>query len=333
MTTSAAAEVFTINIIPITQTGYGSKVKYVQIGDTVQKQVTCDTCSDNGHLILHKDFHPDLNNVQLYSDYQNHNYVFTNWDSYFRGGFDAKPGDIPAWNADGLKTNDTSHYLSNYNDRIYIIYTLSKKTLRLTYDANAGSDAVTDLPEVTKVSVNTLEHTFNVSPQLPKREGYQCLGWATTKTATTPDVGPTITVNKSTTLYAVWREENETPAQQTHTVTYDANANGNPVDGLPEAQTQTTTDSTFTFTVSTLRPTRDGFEFIGWTTDSSSSSANVGSTIEVSGSQTIYAVWQQKTETPENNNKSHVLIYNANGGDINSIPANQTVDTTEDSYS
>lgn len=88
--------------------------------------------------------------------------------------------------------------------------------------------------------------------------------------------------------------------------------------------------SSHSFTVSSTVPTRSGYTFLGWSTSSSASSATyqAGDTISVSysGSKTLYAVWQQNTQT-----YSAVLSYSANGG--SGAPANQTGSMTGTSAS
>lgn len=75
---------------------------------------------------------------------------------------------------------------------------------------------------------------------------------------------------------------------------YDAN-NGT---GAPSTQSYTgTSTSSHSFTVASGTPTRSGYEFLGWSTSSSATSASYtsGDTISVTynGSKTLYAVWKQ----------------------------------------
>ena len=82
-----------------------------------------------------------------------------------------------------------------------------------------------------------------------------------------------------------------------YTCTLSYNANGG--SGAPSSQTYSgTSTSSHTFTVSSTTPTRSGYEFLGWSTSSTATSASytAGSSISVSynGSKTLYAVWQEK---------------------------------------
>ena len=79
---------------------------------------------------------------------------------------------------------------------------------------------------------------------------------------------------------------------------YDANGGS----GAPSTQSYTgTSTSSHTFTVASGTPTRSGYDFLGWSTNSSASSASysAGSSISVTynGSKTLYAVWQEKVSS------------------------------------
>ena len=94
-------------------------------------------------------------------------------------------------------------------------------------------------------------------------------------------------------------------------LTYDANGGINP----PSSQTYLNSGEK---NISTFRPTREGYTFLGWSTDPYAAVPEYqpGGKIMVDGLITLYAVWDL---TPT---ASYMLIYNANGG-VNP-PANQT---------
>lgn len=60
-------------------------------------------------------------------------------------------------------------------------------------------------------------------------------------------------------------------------------------------------------TISSTVPTRNGYDFLGWSTSSSATSASyvAGNSISLTSNTTLYAVWRKKTYT---------VTYNANGG-------------------
>lgn len=107
------------------------------------------------------------------------------------------------------------------------------------------------------------------------------------------------------------------------------NANGG--SGAPSSETQEvfTPNSSCTFVISTTKPTRSGYVFLGWSTNSgattpsysnpkksyTSDTINVNSSSTENGtnSLTIYAVWRQSSTNPSIA-YSVTLVYNANGG-------------------
>lgn len=101
------------------------------------------------------------------------------------------------------------------------------------------------------------------------------------------------------------------------TFTLKYNANGGT--GAPATQTQKASGSSYSFTVSGTVPTKSGHRFLGWSTSAAATSPSyyAGSSINVTGTTTLYAVWQ-KTETKV------TLSYDANGG--SNAPSAQTVD-------
>lgn len=91
---------------------------------------------------------------------------------------------------------------------------------------------------------------------------------------------------------------------QTSTITYNANGGS----GAPSAQTYTNATSGTT-TLSSTKPTRTGYNFLGWSLSSTATSASYSAgqswNLNNYGNYTLYAVWQIITYT---------VSYNANGG-------------------
>ena len=170
------------------------------------------------------------------------------------------------------------------------------KTYTVTYDANGGTGA----PEN---QTKTYGETLTLSSTKPTRTGYSFVGWATSNTATTAEYQPggSYTKNASVTLYAVWEVK-------TYTVMYDANGGT----GAPENQTKTYGE---TLTLSSTKPTRTGYSFVGWATSNTATTAEYqpGGSYTKNASVTLYAVWEVKTYT---------VMYDANGG--TGAPENQT---------
>ena len=82
---------------------------------------------------------------------------------------------------------------------------------------------------------------------------------------------------------------------KTFTLKYNANGGSN----APDQQTATSASDSYTFTISSQEPTREGYDFQGWSTSSTATSPeySVGGNIEVTGTTTLYAVWEQINQT------------------------------------
>lgn len=97
-------------------------------------------------------------------------------------------------------------------------------------------------------------------------------------------------------------------AKTSYTVSYNANGGS----GAPSAQTKWYNES---LTLSSTKPTRTGYTFAGWNTNSSGTGTNysAGGTYTGNAALTLYAKWTAITYT---------VSYNANGG--TGAPGNQT---------
>lgn len=81
--------------------------------------------------------------------------------------------------------------------------------------------------------------------------------------------------------------------ETTYTLSYNANGGS----GAPSSSSKTTTTGSAAFTVSSTVPTRSSYEFLGWATSSSATSAQYsgGSSITIKADTTLYAVWKSST--------------------------------------
>lgn len=169
---------------------------------------------------------------------------------------------------------------------------LPEYTYVLQYDANGGEGA----PKEESFTTTDTTHSFAVSSEKPTRNGYNFVGWATTADATTANVGSTVEVTNaktSVTLYAVW----EAIPKYSYTISYDANG-GN---GAPGSETVNTTTKSNSFTVSTTKPTREGYTFKGWSKTKDDASSIVTGTIELESTEpslTLYAIWEKEEVEP-----------------------------------
>lgn len=181
----------------------------------------------------------------------------------------------------------------------------TKYTYTLYYKWNNGTDS-TWSTEVTDRPTAATTFTFYVNGAKLTRDGYTFLGWADTADATTASYkgGDPIVLDKDNptkTIYAVW-EKNVAPIE--YTVTYYKN-DGSANDlfyktddwGRPSEQ----------FNIYWGKPTRDGYDFVGWAetrnaTEAKYASGGAGgkqSWIKLDGPKVLYAVWQEAGLGPE----------------------------------
>lgn len=97
------------------------------------------------------------------------------------------------------------------------------------------------------------------------------------------------------------------PALPSYTVSYNANGGS----GAPSSQSKTYGS---TITLSSSKPIKSGFTFLGWGTSQSDTSVdyNPGAKYSANANITLYAIWTA----------NYVVSYNANGG--SNAPTNQT---------
>ena len=156
-------------------------------------------------------------------------------------------------------------------------------TCTVSYNANGGSGAPGSQTKYYGV-------TITLSSTIPTRTGYTFLGWnyqSSTSTTVTHKAGALYNAtNTNTTLYAVWQP-------YTYTVSYDANGGS----GAPDSQTKS---HDVTLTLSSTVPTKTNYNFLGWGTSASSTSAaySAGGSYTANAAITLYAVWQLAYKKP-----------------------------------
>ena len=101
----------------------------------------------------------------------------------------------------------------------------------------------------------------------------------------TYSAGGSFTSDANTTLYAVW-------STNKYTITYDGNGSG--VTGVPASVQKT---YGVALTLSSTKPSRIGYTFLGWSTSSSATTAtySAGSSFTADANTTLYAVWSAAT--------------------------------------
>lgn len=179
------------------------------------------------------------------------------------------------------------------------------------FHRNSVNVPVTRHVEVRLDGQDKTETTPFVAPQ-PAREHYRFIVWTTNPDGTGDSYKPGDTVSdvaKGTTLYPQWEAR--------HVLRYDMNGG----DG-EYGDSDLPTDVTDTV------PTREGYEFDGWTIDGDN--VESGDSVEDNGSDvTVVAQWTPvkqdvtptKPETPKDDNKTD------NGGNGSEIPKDDKTDT------
>lgn len=124
------------------------------------------------------------------------------------------------------------------------------------------------------------------------------ISWAGSGSNRRSEGANALLANGKNTAYYYFKGE---PVLPTFTLNYDANGGT----GAPASQTYKATsqsENSHTFTISLQTPTREGYTFLGWSTKSNATSASYqpGGSIVVTGTTTLYAVWEEKTPpTPD----------------------------------
>lgn len=127
------------------------------------------------------------------------------------------------------------------------------------------------------------------------------ISWAGSGSNSRSEGGSALLANGKNTAYYYFKGA---PVLLTFTLNYDANG-GN---GAPASQTYKATsqyEKSYTFTISSQTPTREGYNFLGWNTDKNADTASKqpGNTIVVNNNNnptTLYAVYEEKAPvTPD----------------------------------
>lgn len=154
----------------------------------------------------------------------------------------------------------------------------------VTYNGNGGSSVTTQIkiPDV----------DLTLTKTKPTRQGYEFLGWSTSKNGKVEYLpGDTYKNDESIVLYALWQVKS-------YTVKLDGNGGALSADTFTKEHGKELKLD--------IKPTREGYKFIGW---SSSKSGTVEYTdrYTVDKDITLYAVWEKSKAV-------FTVTYNANGG-------------------
>lgn len=182
----------------------------------------------------------------------------------------------------GAQTKSITVTFRNYNDLSdsaygYVAFNVSVPawpSYTVSYNANGGSGAPSSQ---TKYKDTTLK----LQTTVPTRTGYSFKDWNTASGGTGKPYasGANYTDNSAVTLYAQW-------TANTYIIKYDANGGT----GAPGNQTKT---YGVNLTLSSTKPTRTNYNFLGWSTSSTGSvNYSAGGIYSANSAATLYAVWE-----------------------------------------
>ena len=179
-----------------------------------------------------------------------------------------------------LGTTAYAQYTSSQTYRSQIsgsatIATVPRPTYTVKYNANGGSGAP-------KSQTKTYGVTLRLSSTRPTRPHYTFLGWATSANGSVAyQPGGNYTANKAVTLYAKWQIVS-------HTITYNAGANGGTVNGSATRSVSVAYGSSLSVPVAE----RKNYTFVGWNTKQDGTGTMVSDGYTVTGNLTLYAIFE-----------------------------------------
>lgn len=183
---------------------------------------------------------------------------------------------------------------TDYATTTVTVPAVARPTYTVSYNANGGSGAPSN---------QTKQHdiTLTLSSVKPTRDGYEFAGWGTsaTDTGVKYSAGGQYTGNSNITLYAIWTNVAKL------TLTYNANGGS----GAPSSQTHLINT---TSKISGVKPTRDKYVFLGWSTSSTATKATyiadgqyTNNSFTDGATVTLYAVWMKKSPSIYINSSEH----------------------------
>ena len=197
---------------------------------------------------------------------------------------------VPTWSGHDFlgwassSTATTAEYeagASFYVDQTLTLYAVWRQSsYTISYNPNGGTGA----PDAGTKQFNV---NYTISGIKPTRTNYDFVGWSRTATGAAEfQPGDTYTENASITLYAVW-------SKKTTTIKYDANGGSASIEDV-KAEVGSS------ITLTSVIPTRDGYDFLGWSLDDAQGAVTHASGASYTAENkvvTFYAVWQLKTYT------------------------------------
>ena len=172
-----------------------------------------------------------------------------------------------------------------------------KNTFTVTFDSRGGS-------EVSPKTVKVKKGGKVTKPADPARDGVDFGGWTLNDAAFDFD---DYTVSDDITLVAKWTKDGKT----IRTVTFDYND-----DGKTTATTEIVADGTKITTEKPADPTRDGYDFAGWTKDNSFFNFDTSITDDI----TLKAAWKKIYKAGDKGPTGGYIVYDIDADNSSSEP-------------
>ena len=197
--------------------------------------------------------------------------------------------------------NEGEFTFTSTSPTINVAYTkivVPKYNYYLRYDAHGGTGEPNTQSTLGTTATSV---SFRVSSNEPTRTNYTFLGWSFDSTATKADYvgGDTVYLysgKPDRTLYAVWKKF------YTYSYLYNANTTDT-VTNMPENQSASSFETTYSFDIRGNVPTRTGYVFNGWALVSSGGGSiyspnDPGPQLNTNKTSiTLYAQWSPRTYT------------------------------------
>ena len=251
-----------------------------------ENNVGINSTNEENLLIYDKNSEEQVQNIPPNAYYSNGQEVMISNQVPSRVGYA-----FSGWNtfADGSGTQyGPQSVLIMPNSRIVLYAQWQANMYILTFNKNTN-DQVENMPQ--DISYNIGED-ITIPSNTPVRVGYTFLGWNTTSEGTGAQYQPNeiiVGLNQDSILYAQW-------AQNTVDLVYESNT-ADVVENLP--QSQSFVPGTIT-TISEQVPTRNGYTFNGWNSESNGTGVpyNSGQSVLIpDNGLIIYAQWTKNQNT------------------------------------
>ncbi len=158
--------------------------------------------------------------------------------------------------------------IGSYSNTFVFIVTANPTPYSIIYDANAGTDTISGMPDNT--SAESATEMVTLSANTPTRSGWDFAGWntATTGDGETYAAGGSYTLDQTSTsnvltLYAQWTESVASVCEAGY-ICYNSNAGSVAVEGTMENQNVGTSATSTTLQAYNYK--RSGYAFLGWST-------------------------------------------------------------------